>query len=154
MSKIIQRFRAAQTAQARHTKTRMLPVPRATADDLALKVHLALDIMRRRQGCRAHAQTLLQMTVLAGYLVDRGYGLVSQSVYEAADAALGVCFERGHATGEWFLDEKGFRPLAQLVTVYDDQVHHAPLAAITDASDRLDHLAASQARNEAAQHTA
>lgn len=116
----------------------LLPLPRATADALALQVHLALDALRRGKGTICDAQTLTQIMILASFLVDAGYGTLAPDSLRRADALIAGCFERGRATGEWTLDMAGFRSFAEIVTIYDRQLQKAPLWAVTDASDKLD----------------
>ena len=142
MAKTIPFPGAAQAAQARKAKARLLPMPRATADQLALEAHLALDILRRGQGRTCDAQTLLQAMILVGLLVDRGHGHLERPAYRAADAIICECFDRGRATNEWILDDGGFRAFARIVTLYDEQLCRAPLAALAEASDQLDRLKA------------
>jgi hypothetical protein len=63
-----------QATRARAAKTMLLPLPRATADELALQTHLALDSLGRGQGSVGAAQTVTQAMVLAGFIAEAGYG--------------------------------------------------------------------------------
>lgn len=144
MAKTIPFSGGAQAARARQAKTMLLPIPRATADMLALQVHLALDLLRRGKGRLCDAQTLLQAMIVSGFLVELGHGTLTDADYRAADALISVCFDHGRATGQWMLDGDGFEAFAALVTLYDYQLRRAPLAAVAEASDRLDRFKAGE----------
>jgi hypothetical protein len=134
--------RNAGVARARHAKAMLLPIPRQIADDLALRVHLALDILRRGAGSKTDAQTLTQTMLLTGFLAELGFGSVSSDELEAADRAVAVVFDIGRETDEWRLDDTGVALFASIATSYDRQLHSVPLWAITDASERLDRFIA------------
>jgi hypothetical protein len=99
--------RNAGVARARHAKAMLLPIPRQIADDLALRVHLALDILRRGAGSKTDAQTLTQTMLLTGFLAELGFGSVSSDELEVADRAMAVVFDIGRETDEWRLDDTG-----------------------------------------------
>lgn len=125
-------------ARARHAKAMLLPIARPIADDLALRVHVALDVLRRGIGSKTDAQTLMQTVLLTGFLVEMGFGSVTGEHLGAADATVASIFDIGRETGQWKLDSDGFAALAPIATIYDRQLHSAPLWAVTDASERLD----------------
>lgn len=52
----------------------LLPIARQTADDLALRGHLALDALRRGGGSMSDAQTLTQVVLLTGFPAESGFG--------------------------------------------------------------------------------
>ncbi|WP_346777702.1 hypothetical protein [Paraburkholderia aromaticivorans] len=52
----------------------LLPKPRATAGELALRVHLAPATMRAGAGSARDVQTLTQTMILTGFLAETGYG--------------------------------------------------------------------------------
>jgi hypothetical protein len=120
----------------------LLPIARQTADDLALRVHLALDALRRGAGGITDAQTLTQIMLLTGFLAESGFGTATSEQLGAAEHAVSAVFEIGRETGRWKLDDAGFALFATIATNYDRQLHSAPLWAITDASERLDRFAA------------
>lgn len=126
--------------QPRRTKTMLLPIPRAVADELALQVHLALSALRRAGGARRDAQTLLHALVLAQSIAQAGYGELETTLVHAADAAMIACFARGDETDDWYLDDASFESLSGLVTLYDRQLQSAPLWALTEASNRLERM--------------
>lgn len=122
----------------------LLPLPRATADELALQVHLALDALSRGTGSLTAAQTLTQTMLLAAFIAEAGYGAVSGESLRMADAHMAACFEQGHASGAWALDSAACEVLATITTVYDQQLQRAPLGVVTEASDRLDRFSAGE----------
>ncbi|WP_224043245.1 hypothetical protein [Paraburkholderia unamae] len=131
----------------------LLPIPHAVANDLALQVHLALAALRRG-GSGDDARALLHAHVLAQSIAEAGYGAFEPESVRAADAALIACFERGNTGGGWQLDDAGFEALAQLVTVYDRQLHSAPLWALTEASERLERMGAADVNARAIRKSA
>jgi hypothetical protein len=120
----------------------LLPIARRTADDLALRVHLALDALRRGVGSMTDAQTLTQTMLLTGFLAESGFGSATGEQVGAAERVVSAVFDIGRETGEWRLDDAGFALFATIATNYDKQLHSAPLWAITDASERLDRFTA------------
>ncbi|AXE95554.1 hypothetical protein ACOCG7_14185 [Paraburkholderia sp. DD10] len=129
-------------ARARHAKTMLLPMARQTADELALRVHLALDALRRGTGSMTDAQTLTQIMLLTGFLAESGFGSATGEQLGAAERAVSAVFDIGRETGEWGLDSAGFALFAAIATNYDKLLHSAPLWAVTDASERLDRFTA------------
>ncbi|MGF6574913.1 hypothetical protein ABH945_007041 [Paraburkholderia sp. GAS333] len=142
MAQPIPLSRNAGAARARHAKAMLLPMPRQVADDLALRMHLSLDALRRGVGSMTDAQTLTQVMLLNGFLADSGFGKVTGEELGAADGAVAAVFDIGRLTGEWRLDDAGFELFAKLATNYDRQLHSAPLWVVTDASERLDRVIA------------
>ncbi len=130
--------RSTGAARSRHAKVMLLPIARQIADDLALRVHLALDVLRRGAGGVTDAQTLTQIMLLTGFLAESGFGSATSEQLVAAERTVSAVFDIGRETGEWKLDEAGFALFATIATNYDRQLHSAPLWAITDASERLD----------------
>lgn len=145
MPKTLLFSRKANAARARRDKTMLLPMPRATADELALRVHLALATMRTGTASVRDAQTLIQIMVLAGFIAEAGYGIVTCEQLVAAEAAILAAFDRGRDTGEWRLDDSTASLFAVIVSTYDEQLRRAPLWALAEASDRLDRLYADEA---------
>lgn len=142
MAKTIPFPRSSDATRARRSKTMLLPIPRATADALALQVHLALSAMRGESATSRDAKTLLQTQVLALTIADAGYGELTPEEARRADDALLACFERGNRDGVWRVDGEAFDSLARIATVYDDQLRSAPMWVLADASERLDRMSA------------
>lgn len=133
----------------RRTRAMLLPMQPALADELALKVHLALAVMRRGAGSMADAQTLTQALLLTGFIADSGYGAAIYEQLAPADAAISAAFDRGRDTGKWQLDDDAARLFAVIVTTYDAQLRRTPLWAIAEASGRLDGFQAGSAHRPA-----
>jgi hypothetical protein len=144
MAKTIPFPRSTDAARARRSKTQLLQIPHATADALALQVHLALAALRGEAATSRDAKTLLQTQVLALTIADAGYGELTPDEARSADDALLACFERGNRDDVWRLDDEAFATLARIVTVYDGQLRSAPLWVLADASERLDRMSAGE----------
>lgn len=120
----------------------LLPIARQIADELALRAHLSLDNLRRGVGGITDAQALTQIMLLSGFLSESGFSSVALEQLERAERAASALFDAGRHTDEWQLDSDGFILFAEIVANYDDQLHAAPLWAITDASEKLDRFTA------------
>ncbi|APA90391.1 hypothetical protein BJG93_32880 (plasmid) [Paraburkholderia sprentiae WSM5005] len=142
MARTIPFYTSPQAARARRSKTLLLPMPRVQADELSLQVHIALDAMRRAQGNVSAAQTLCQVMILVGLLAEAGYGSATFEQMQRAEEVIASAFDRGRDRGVWMLDDDGFAQFATIVSTYDLQLRRAPVAAIADASDRLDRFRA------------
>ena len=119
-------------------------MPHATCNDLALRVHIALDAMRRGNGNVHAAQTLTQAMILTGFLAEAGYGEATFEQMRQAEADVSAAFDRGRDTGEWSLDDDAADRFAVIVSTYDGQLRQAPLRAVADASDRLERFRAGE----------
>ena len=142
-----------QAGRPRRSKSMLLPIPRAVANELALQVHLALAALRRG-GTGDDARALLHAHVLAQSIAEAGYGVLEPEKVRAADAVLIACFERGNTGGGWQLDEAGFEAVVQLVNVYDRQLQSAPLWSLTEASERLERMGAGETSQQALRKSA
>jgi hypothetical protein len=144
MAKTIPFSRNTQAAHARAAKAMLLPLPKATAEELALQVHLALDSLRRGKGSVSAAQTVTETMLLVAFIAEAGYGTLTSEALHIADGVSAACFERGRASGEWALDHDGYEIFAVIATMYDHQLQRAPLWALTEASDRLERFKAGE----------
>jgi hypothetical protein len=133
--------------RARQSKTMLLPMPRKEVDRVCLPVHIALDAMRRGKGSNDGAQALCQAMILVSFLIEDGYGdATAQQVRRAGDA-ISFAVRHGCDAGVWSLDEAGFNAIAKVIAAYDKQLRDAPLAAIFNASKRLERLQIEQSVN-------
>ncbi|MPW23187.1 hypothetical protein GCT13_42080 [Paraburkholderia sp. CNPSo 3157] len=144
MARTIPFARTNQAARARRSKTMPLPMPRAEVDRVCLQVHVALDAMRRGMGNVNAAQTLCQVMILTGLLAEAGYGDATFEQMRVAESVVSAAFDRGRDSNLWGLDDDGFRQIAAIVATYDYQMQLAPLAAIAEASDRLERFRAGE----------
>ncbi len=77
---------------------------------------------------------------MPSYLAEAGFGSMSREEFHAADRAAASVFGAGREHNAWKLDDAEFALFASIATNYDRQLRHAPLWAITEASERLDRL--------------
>ena len=129
-------------------------MPRTEVDRLCLQVHIALDAMRRGMGNAEAAQTLCQAMILTGLLAEAGYGEATFEQMRDAEDVISAAFDRGRDSGAWSLDEQGFQQFAEIVSTYDRQLRRAPLAAVADASDRLERFRAGESLDQMARKRA
>jgi hypothetical protein len=148
MTRTIPFPRSANAARAQRKKTLLLPVPRLEADRLALQVHIALDAMHRAKGNVHAAQTLCQVMILTGLLAEAGYGQATFEQMRDAEKVIAAAFDQGRDRDVWMLEEEGFEQFATIVSTYDFQLRRASLAAVADASDRLDRFRAGESFNQ------
>jgi hypothetical protein len=154
MARRISFSRNPQAARARRAKIMLLPMPRAQADELSLQVHVALDAMRRGKGNTSAAQTLCQAMIFVGLLAEAGYGSATFEQMQDAEEVIAAAFDCGRDTGMWMLDDAGLAQFATIASTYDSQLRRAPVAAIADASDRLDRFRAGEAFEQTARRRA
>lgn len=154
MAKTIPFTRSTQAARARRAKALLLPMPRKSADELSLQVHIALDAMRRAKGCVSAAQALTQVMILTGFMAEAGYGAATFEQMRNAEQAISTAFDRGRDTGEWMLDDDAFAQFATIVTTYDYQLQRAPLSVVANASERLERFRAGESFDQSARRRA
>jgi hypothetical protein len=135
---------SAQSAGGRNNKTMLLPLPRAKADELGLRNHIALALMRSGKGSMSTAQTLLEAIVLTGFLAEAGYGQFEPARWTEAEKAVCDAIDRGNETEHWSLDLIDVGKLEEIVTLYDQQLRDAPLSAVAEAGERLTRFKAGQ----------
>lgn len=135
---------AGRVVQSRHGKTMLLPIPRAKADELGLRNHIALASMRSGKGSMSAAQTLLEAIVLTGFLAEAGYGQFEPARWTEAEKAVCDAIDRGNKTEHWSLEPVDAGKLEEIVTLYDQQLRDAPLSAVAEAGERLTRFKAGQ----------
>jgi hypothetical protein len=129
--------RTAQVANARHAKAMVLPLPRADANATALRIHITLDLLRRGKGTLHCAHLMADVMFLVTLIADLGFGAVTQAQIRSAEVTIESCVECGHRTGKWHLDHVGFDSFSSMVTIYDRQLHRAPVGVLSLAYERL-----------------
>jgi len=150
MARTVLYSQRAQGARAKRSKTLLLPMPRASADELSLQVHIALDAMRRGRGCVSATQTLCQTMILVGLLAELGYGTATYEQMQSAESVISAAFDRGRDSDIFRFDDGDFEKFATIVTTYDAQLQRAPMSAIAEASNRLDRFRARESFEEIA----
>jgi len=104
-----------------HAAAAQLPLPRASADELALRAHVALAALRRGQGSPSDLHKLSQALQLVALLAQGGLDPI---VEETARRALESGYAEGRQRGVWALPE--WRAVAEVVTLYDVLLHDTP----------------------------
>ncbi|WP_434667898.1 hypothetical protein P5W99_36345 [Paraburkholderia sp. A3BS-1L] len=92
---------------------------------------ITLSSLRLQRGDLAHFVTMAQLIVSTSHLFDAGYGRARiEGLTEAHDA-----LERGLraalGSGIWGIDQAIFELFAELLTLHEEQLHLAPLEAVT-----------------------
>jgi hypothetical protein len=126
------------------TKAHLLPIPRATADELALHAHLALESLRAGAADIAPAQLIAETMLLVRFLAESGHGMFSHEALIDADRVMAAVFDSGNACGTWILPADNFDAFATIVSLYDRQLQRASLAAVTAACEQLDRFKAGE----------
>jgi hypothetical protein len=126
------------------TKAQLLPIPRATANELALHAHLAVEALRVGVADIAPAQLIAETMLLVRFLTEAGHGTFSHEELIDADCIMAAVFDAGHASGSWFLPAEDVAEFAMIVSLYDQQLQRASLAAVTAACDRLERFKAGE----------
>ncbi|MCA7955772.1 hypothetical protein LGM43_36685 [Burkholderia seminalis] len=129
--------RVQQAAASRKAKSRLLPMSRLDADRVAPRYHLALAAVRSGQGERIHLQLLLQMIVLASFIRDAYAASLCPEAIGKVEQGLLQAVRRCEQSAAWTLDDEAIALCAAIATHHDHQLRTAPLAAIDDATRRL-----------------
>jgi hypothetical protein len=130
--------RRVQAARARKSRTLLLPLPRAAADELSLRYHVALEAMRTGHGGAGAAHTLIALLLLTRFLSEAGYDALSDDAVVAGEEAITAAIDTANRTGTWAFDTPAYQAVAAVLLVHDAQLGRAPLSAIVAASERLD----------------
>jgi hypothetical protein len=109
-----------------------LPLPRDSADELALRAHIALAALRRGQGGLSDLHKLSQALQLVALLAQRA---LDPDVGERARRALEGCCAEGRQRGVWALAD--WQAVAEVVTLYDLLLHDTPKHVLRDAVAHL-----------------
>lgn len=126
MPKTLPFARNPNAARARRAKTMLLPMPRVTTDELALRVHLALATMWAGAGSVCDARTLTQTMILTGFIADQVTARPRTSNSSSRKPPFRL-------------------RLTAIATTYDEQLRRAPLWAVAEASEPLDRFQAGEA---------
>lgn len=138
--------RSPQAARARLVKAQLLPIPRAVADDLALRAHLSLEAIRGACDHIGPAHHTTEVVLLAKFLSEAGHGDFSPELLLAANHSMTEVFDGGRKTGTWSVSSyDAFALLSAIVGMYDRQLQKASLGALTTATERLERFKAGEA---------
>ncbi|KMZ13831.1 hypothetical protein BHUM_02026 [Candidatus Burkholderia humilis] len=126
------------------TKAQLLPIPRATANELALHAHLAIKALRAGSVDIAPAQLIAETMLLVRFLAETGHGEFSHEALIDANRVMAAVFDAGQASSMWRLPADDVDEFAAIVSLYDRQLQRASLAALTVAYERLDRFKAGE----------
>lgn len=104
---------------------------------MALRYHMLLDALRRRQGSAYGLQMLMQVAVLTAHLDSRQRWFLSDASVAALADDLLAAFRHGTATHEWFLDAPAVESCAGILTEHDRQLRVTPRGKLFEAVEYL-----------------
>ncbi len=131
--------RPGQTARnARHKKALFLPMDRGSIDQIALRFRMALEALRHGSGDVSAVRCLVQVTILADFLGEAGYGAMDHDILRRAEDGLARTLQRGKETADWTIGEPLVEDLTQVVNEHDRQLRETRLFAIVEATNRLE----------------
>jgi hypothetical protein len=133
-------------AKRSQNKLPLLPITRASADDMSLRYHVSLEALRVGHGYVGAAQALATAMVVAFFLADAGYGTMSREAFSISEDILARCIKTGRSTDEWYFDDRGYQIFSALLKLHDRQLRKAPFSALLRANDRLKSFVKSKAR--------
>ncbi|MGS1024092.1 Fis family transcriptional regulator [Burkholderia glumae] len=133
---------AHHAAQTRLHKRNLLPLPRKAVDAMALKYHTALAALAAGQGTERGVELLQQLTTIASFIGEESTTRIDSVLLEELTSGLQAALERGHATGQWFIDAAHQDLCAALVIEHERQLRVTPLGALDRALDRARHFVA------------
>lgn len=133
--------RKSASSRIPRAKILLMPLSRQDVDDMALRYHLVLDALQRRQGSAYGLQMLIQVTVLTVHLDSSKRArvlypdLIPQVVRDMRTA-----FACGVASGEWFLEGAAIARCAAVLTEHDRQLRMMPRGTLFEAVEYLKRL--------------
>src|ERR1700709_186273 len=133
-------------AKRSQTKLPLLPITRASADDMSLRYHVSLEALRVGHGYVGAAQALATAMVVAFFLADAGYGTMSREAFSIREDILARGIKTGGSADEWYFDDRGYQIFSALLKLHDRQLRKAPFSALLRANDRLKSFVKSKAR--------
>jgi hypothetical protein len=124
-------------AKRSQNKLLLLPINRASADDISLRYHVSLEALRVGRGYAGAAQALAEATVVTFFLVNAGYGEMPRETFSMSEDILARCFEIGRTSDEWHFDDRSYQHFSALLSLHDSQLRKAPLSTLLRANDQL-----------------
>lgn len=94
-----------QPSAAAHSKALLLPMPRKEATDLVLHARIALARLRNGEADRSLLNLVLQVTLIAGFITQAGYGKLDIEVIETVQHGLEDILLVADNTGRWNVPE-------------------------------------------------
>jgi len=99
---------------------------------------MALEALRHGNGDVSAVRCLVQVTILADFLGEAGYGTIDQDTLRRTEDGLALMLQRGKETADWTIREPLVDDLTRVVNEHDRQLREARLLAIVEATDRLE----------------
>ncbi len=119
------------------TKLLLLPLPKATVDNLSLVSHLALATCRAGHGNRYQIFELARTIYLSYFIWEEGYGASDGDMYRAAEAMLDALSASAYSADVWALDSESAVLVEVVLRTFDDQLSFVPAGIYQKCSTRL-----------------
>ncbi|WP_321935327.1 hypothetical protein [Paraburkholderia sp. J8-2] len=121
----------------RHKKGLFLPMERSAANKLVLPIRLALETLRRGRGRRDAIFSMVEVTLLVGFLIEAGDSVISKETVDSAERRLHRALEDLGGSDGMELDPELVETLTVVVNEYDRVLREARLISILEANERL-----------------
>ncbi|MCQ0034000.1 Fis family transcriptional regulator [Burkholderia glumae] len=131
---------ARHVAQSRLHRRTLLPLSTKAVDAMALKYHTALAALKVGRGTERCVELLLQLTTIARFIGEESTVRLDPVLLEELANVLRAAIERGHATGQWFIDAALQDLCAALVIEHERQLRVTPIGTLERALDRARHF--------------
>ncbi|MGS1041449.1 Fis family transcriptional regulator (plasmid) [Burkholderia glumae] len=131
---------ARHVAQSRLHKRNLLPLPKKAVDAIALEYHTTLAALAAERGTERGVELLLQLANIARFIGEESATRIDSVLLKELTSGLQTALDRGHATGQWFIDAAHQDLCAALVIEHERQLRVTPLGALDRALDRARHL--------------
>ncbi|USS44283.1 Fis family transcriptional regulator (plasmid) [Burkholderia glumae] len=92
------------------------------------------------RGTERCAELLLQLATIARFIGDESTSRIDPALLEELTSGLQAVLERGHATGQWFIDAALQDLCAALVIEHERQLRVTPIGTLERALDRVRHF--------------
>lgn len=132
--------RKSASSRTPRAKILLVPLSRPDVDDMALRYHLVLDALKRRQGSAYGLQMLIQVTVLTVFLDSKRARVLYPDLMQQVVRDMQTAFACGVASGEWFLEGAAIARCATVLTEHDRQLRMMPRGTLLEAVEYLKRL--------------
>jgi hypothetical protein len=144
---------AAKLPQSRSTAMIQPMVP-AKANEISLDYHMTLEALRSGVGDQYHIGSMAQAVYMAMLLSQRGYGVAGPDLFREAEKVILRCRKAKLETGVCIVDKDAYALMAQIVTLFDQQLAVVPVGELTTANERLKKIfSAANAQRNGAEET-
>ncbi|MFP3637426.1 hypothetical protein [Paraburkholderia sp. SIMBA_054] len=118
-------------------KRALLPLPRATVDQISLGNHLALAACSGSGGSAHLFNELVRALYLTFYIGEMGYAAGTVELYRAAESGLEHSITRGNEDGTWVLEASARQLLEEVLRIHDNQLGSARAGDFMMAEQKL-----------------